>query len=833
MPVRPRSLISSVRRLPAVARFTVAAATVSLAIGMVLSGSGPTLAARAGNLAGRAPAGGLAGYDASTGQAVPAAGQAPASSQVALITGDTVRLGTADGQQRPIVAPAAGKRLTSPDFIQFSFAGDQYVVPDEAVPYLGTVLDPRLFDVSYLARAHLGVVPRGAAYGAAIPVTLSYPGSAPPRLPGLRITQAGAGTADGTFDPGQGAQLARLLGRDDRTGSAGRPAIGRLSLAPPAGAPPLPASPIGMGQASVPDLSGAASRSGLPFRRLTVNLIGPDGNPASLAFGIVQNVDNAALDSVVAEPQDNTISFSLPAGTYSVTFVILTPHAGTAFGYDAAMVVQPQLSLTADKTVSLDARDAVPYEAGLTGATAPATQLDILDLARGSVTGGVIDSSSEQYLGMLSVSGDGFAATSMSATPTAPVTEGTLSVTGIAELSTGLEASSADPTYTFSFPTEGRIPASLTYTVPAADLTAVHSDLYTLGADACGGAYVNELLSHPSLPSNPLEVQYQVPPGSRTDYIYDSAPSLDSWQLSALTSSGGVCQLWQPTGPEPVRPGGQVSVAWDKGPLVPSPVAPSLAALRLQGSGTVCPACRQGDLADLTIASDGDSQQHVESLPFAFGTLSPASGLSFYRNGSLAVTSDASCSVVLAGSGQGTCAMAPTGLVLPLLPGAATYRLDWQLAGTGPATVDTSWTFRSGPADRVFSRLPGPEQCAPDPTAGCSLLPLLFLRYDLPLTMDSQAVAGQPLTAQFTAGYQQNAPAAPDVTATVAASFDGGKTWSAPAGATALGGGRFSVTISQPQLSATNGFASLRVVARDGAGNSVTQTIIDAYGLTS
>ncbi len=71
------------------------------------------------------------------------------------------------------------------------------------------------------------------------------------------------------------------------------------------------------------------------------------------------------------------------------------------------------------------------------------------------------------------------------------------------------------------------------------------------------------------------------------------------------------------------------------------------------------------------------------------------------------------------------------------------------------------------------------------------------------------------------------------MTASVSASFDDGKTWSTPVDAKALGGGRFSAAISQPPLSQTSGFASLRVTARDGAGNSVTQTIIKAYGLTS
>lgn len=70
------------------------------------------------------------------------------------------------------------------------------------------------------------------------------------------------------------------------------------------------------------------------------------------------------------------------------------------------------------------------------------------------------------------------------------------------------------------------------------------------------------------------------------------------------------------------------------------------------------------------------------------------------------------------------------------------------------------------------------------------------------------------------------------MSATVSASFDDGQTWTAALRATALGGDTFAVAIGQPAAAGTDGFASLRVTASDGTGNSVTQTIIRAYGLT-
>src|SRR5262249_43551066 len=131
------------------------------------------------------------------------------------------------------------------------------------------------------------------------------------------------------------------------------------------------------------------------------------------------------------------------------------------------------------------------------------------------------------------------------------------------------------------------------------------------------------------------------------------------------------------------------------------------------------------------------------------------------------------------------------------------------------------------------ARLPKTQECGPDPARACSFLPLLFVNYSLPLDFHNQATAGTPLNAVFSVSAQQGAAAPVGVSATVSASFDDGQTWSSPEPAASRGGGRFSATIRQPPLAATNGYASLRVTVRDRTGDSVTQTTIRAYGLTS
>jgi hypothetical protein len=161
--------------------------------------------------------------------------------------------------------------------------------------------------------------------------------------------------------------------------------------------------------------------------------------------------------------------------------------------------------------------------------------------------------------------------------------------------------------------------------------------------------------------------------------------------------------------------------------------------------------------------------------------------------------------------------------------------LDWAYQGWSSDTVATTtvdWVFRSAP-DPAAGKLPGHEQCPPIPSQGCSYLPLLFIGYDLALNHDGQAQAGQSFPVTFTVTHQQGEAPPSGLSATVSASFDNGKTWTTPQAASSLGSGRFTVKIQQPALSGTSGFVSLRVTARDGAGDTVTETLIKAYGLTS
>ncbi|MEU0884298.1 S8 family serine peptidase [Lentzea sp. NPDC005914] len=162
----------------------------------------------------------------------------------------------------------------------------------------------------------------------------------------------------------------------------------------------------------------------------------------------------------------------------------------------------------------------------------------------------------------------------------------------------------------------------------------------------------------------------------------------------------------------------------------------------------------------------------------------------------------------------------------PLSPDQATYRLE-KIETHAPGAVagavnpvlftlaprtDTTWTFTSrrslNPPPRGYSCHAG--------QATCQFQPLIQLRHDLPLDLTNSAPAGKP----FVYGLYASS-SAPVTVVKVQWSADG-VTWR-PA-AIKPGGDHWQVTIDQP-----GGEVWLRTEARDGAGNTVTQTVQKAF----
>jgi hypothetical protein len=360
-------------------RLTAAGAALALAAGLTATAYGLS-----GHVSGAAKPGGAAVASAAGPGLLPgspgatdslaakAQPQLPPSSAITLITGDRARLDVAPtGQQSATMVPTA-KGAT--EAVGFSWAGDQYLVPDDAVAGLGSVLDPRLFDVSYLARAKLG---------GTLPVQISYTGGTVPALPGVHVSHAAGGIASATISAAQTPQLGGVLENALRPHAA-KPAaaalggVTRISLAQAAGAPPLPPTPLQ--PLALSEGQPRDTGKGLHYHTIRVRFLDTDGNPA-LALGFVQNVDDALLSPGLQlnngypidgfEIQDG-YSLSVPDGTYSFEFTVLTPDSATYDGYDSALVVKPQITVDSNETITLDARAAIPYHVTLAGTSAPA-----------------------------------------------------------------------------------------------------------------------------------------------------------------------------------------------------------------------------------------------------------------------------------------------------------------------------------------------------------------------------------------------------------------------------------------------------------------------------
>jgi subtilase family protein len=114
------------------------------------------------------------------------------------------------------------------------------------------------------------------------------------------------------------------------------------------------------------------------------------------------------------------------------------------------------------------------------------------------------------------------------------------------------------------------------------------------------------------------------------------------------------------------------------------------------------------------------------------------------------------------------------------------------------------WTFRANP---------GTDQRA--------ALPLLDVRYDLPLDDHNTAASGKPLVGRVSAVHQPGARASRIREIQVEVSYDEGETWRLAK----VSGTKLTIPAGQ------SAFASLRTTARDADGNSVVETVIRAYAL--
>ncbi|SCG73060.1 S8 family serine peptidase [Micromonospora humi] len=235
------------------------------------------------------------------------------------------------------------------------------------------------------------------------------------------------------------------------------------------------------------------------------------------------------------------------------------------------------------------------------------------------------------------------------------------------------------------------------------------------------------------------------------------------------------------SGPTRFRAGHNYTENWNN-----APYGPSFAQPRWPDQGIT----RTGNTVVISLPVHSDAAGHPG------GSLNDAARTALYRNGKLVGEIEA------AGYGE-----------FEVPPGVANYRLDTMAkrSFTDLSTeVSASWTFRS-------KRVPGDTPAR---------LPAMAVRFAPPLSVDGTAPAGRTFTVPVTVQRQPGAPAGKVKALTVDVSYDGGKTWR-KATLKKQGAG-WTATVRHP---AGPGYVSLRASARDDAGNTVTQRIIQAYRL--
>lgn len=201
------------------------------------------------------------------------------------------------------------------------------------------------------------------------------------------------------------------------------------------------------------------------------------------------------------------------------------------------------------------------------------------------------------------------------------------------------------------------------------------------------------------------------------------------------------------------------------------------------------------------------------------GTAKLARGRLVLRLAALATT------VLVAGTG---CALSGDLVAYDLPPEEDTYTLE-----VVNENVTTVWTYRSAQPqsdDRPESQA-CPAAALGNPNAQpCRPEPLIFLRYDWNLALDNTAPAGKSHTVAVGWYYQERLSTSPTVTSlTAEVSFDSGATWRTAKVRKEPKGDTYTVTIDHPKRDAET--VSLRVSAVDNQGNTVVQTLTDAYRL--
>lgn len=107
---------------------------------------------------------------------------------------------------------------------------------------------------------------------------------------------------------------------------------------------------------------------------LTVSGIARDGRPARvISWAELWSLDTGTFDAKYYSATSSTVTFRVPPGTYNLAGYLATADAANSYALEVATVADPQVEITGDRSITLDARTATQLVVNTTRPVAPST----------------------------------------------------------------------------------------------------------------------------------------------------------------------------------------------------------------------------------------------------------------------------------------------------------------------------------------------------------------------------------------------------------------------------------------------------------------------------
>jgi hypothetical protein len=716
-----------------------------------------------------------------------------------LLNGD--KLITGPAARVPGLVPVRS-RLAGP-VLALDLGGQAYDIPQVALAYLGRGLDPDLFRVSALLRAETT---------ARLPVTVSYDARVP-SLPGVTISRAGGGTAQGYLTAAGaaafGTALAQQFIADHARGSYGQDGLF-------AGGVSIRLAVKGDGEAG----RAATERppAAFPMHTLTVTGTNLAGKPDTGDEVDIFNTDNVGRFADLIESvnffRHGVTKFSVPAGHYWALGIFPTLLRKKR-EFEFHLPILPQFTVSASTTVHVNERTA-NSEISVKTPRPAIPDNEVFELRHTSASG---PASSEWFLG-------GYAPLFVSPT-TRRATAGTQQAYLFEQLHSPGKAPGTPYEYDVAYADASGLIRPLQHVVHPSGLATVHSRYYspvsTTGDEARFGVFAAQW---------PVAGVLFLPrrmPRQQTEYMTGN-PAI-RWSATAQESNLGGGQS------DDLRifhAGQRFAESWNASPLHAGYNTNLIGAANV--AGAIPSASRKGDALTLDVTPFSDSTLgHVSASGFfaGFGGRKPL------VSGHYEI--DENGKVIAAGNPlEKFKQIGPFGEfhdTVTLSPHPATIRFVLNAAekakvaglSTGSRTV---WTWRSA-RQGSGTRLPAGWNCAlarfggPAGGRACAVEPMMTIEYAVAGLSQLEATRPGPQTIHLSAGHLQLVKGARVTRAAMSVSFDGGKTWQR---AKVTGhGGSYTATFAAP----AGVKVSLRTSAADAAGGSIAETITNAYQTSS